>query len=319
MITLFTTPKPFHGHIGVTQRNAFRSWKNLWPDVEIIVFGPEEGAAEACVEFSLRHEPHVETNQFGTKRIDWIFQRAQQIARHDFLCYINCDILLLSDFARAFERVRQAHARFLMVGRRWDTPITDSYTNFSPDSEALLRGITAKTGIQQPGYSVDYFLFNKGLYDVMPPLVIGRIWWDHWLVWNARSLGADVVDVSSQVLAIHQSHDYGYHPQGIAGVWADEEAQQNYRLARQEVRLRTIEDASFRLTSSGFHPKRFYFLAPTKRSCRAVSRHVRGLWRTYLWHPTLNVTRPIRHAIGLKRDALTPALRSGERRHWMDQ
>src|SRR6202140_1800579 len=100
MITIFTTPKPFYGHIDVIQRNALRSWKNLFSDIEIIVFGSEAGAAEVCGELGLRHEPHVETNSFGTKRIDWIFQRAQQIARHDFLCYVNCDILLLSDFAQ---------------------------------------------------------------------------------------------------------------------------------------------------------------------------------------------------------------------------
>src|ERR1700739_3157239 len=140
MLTLFTTPKPFAGHIDVIQRNALRSWKALAPDIEIIVFGTDPGAAEVCAEFNLRHEPHVETNSFGTKRIDYIFHRAQKIARSDFLCYANCDILLLSDFARAFQRVRPDHQRFLMVGRRWDTPIADSWKDF-PADEACLREI----------------------------------------------------------------------------------------------------------------------------------------------------------------------------------
>src|SRR5215469_11669450 len=223
MLTLFTTPKPFLGHIDVIQRNALRSWKSLSPDVEIILFGDDHGAQQVCSELGLLHEPYVEANSFGSKRIDYIFQRAQQIARYDFLCYVNCDILLLTDFARASARVGQTHRRFLMIGRRWDTPITKSWSDF-PTDETALRETVRNSGIQQPSYSIDYFLFTKGLYGDMPRLVIGRIWWDHWLVWHARQQHADVIDVSSQVLAIHQNHDYGYHPQGATGVWQDEQA-----------------------------------------------------------------------------------------------
>lgn len=294
MLTLFTTPKPFRDHIGVTQRNAVRSWKSLFPDIEIIVFGPEEGAAEVCAEHELRHEPHVEITASGTKRIDRIFQRAQEIARYDFLCYINCDILLLSDFARAFQRVRQSHSRFLMVGRRWDTLIVDPHTDFSPHGEALLRDIIARSGIQQPGYSVDYFVFTKRLYSKMPPLVVGRIWWDHWLVWKARSLGADVVDVSSQVLAIHQNHDYGYHPEGATGVWNDEQALANYRNAGGRWHLYTIDDATHILGAESEHSNRRRYLAPYWRFLRPTIIPA--------WHAFLDVTRPIRHHFRLRQN-----------------
>ena len=58
-MTLFTTPKAFRGHIDVIQRNALKSWKLLDHDVEIIVFGDDEGAAEVCGELGLRHEAEV--------------------------------------------------------------------------------------------------------------------------------------------------------------------------------------------------------------------------------------------------------------------
>jgi len=48
MLTIFSTPKPFLGHIDVIQRNALQSWKRLHPDVEIILFGDDNGAAEVC-------------------------------------------------------------------------------------------------------------------------------------------------------------------------------------------------------------------------------------------------------------------------------
>ena len=60
MLTLFSTPKPFRGHIGVIQRNALKSWTLLHPDVEIILFGDDEGTADICRELGLQHEPHVE-------------------------------------------------------------------------------------------------------------------------------------------------------------------------------------------------------------------------------------------------------------------
>jgi len=40
------------------------------------------------------------------------------------------------------------------------------------------------------------------------------------------------------------------HPQGMRGVWNDEEARSNCELTRG-MRLMTIEDATYRLTSEG--------------------------------------------------------------------
>lgn len=57
MITFFSTPKPFRGHIGVIQRNAIRSWKLAHPDAEVILFGDEEGASETARDLGARHEP----------------------------------------------------------------------------------------------------------------------------------------------------------------------------------------------------------------------------------------------------------------------
>jgi hypothetical protein len=251
MLTLFTTAKPFEGHSGIIQRNALKSWKLLHPDVEVILFGDDAGSAEIARELGLRHEPFVERNSFGTKRLDYIFGRAQELARHDFLCYCNCDIILLPEFCQALKRVADTHPRFLMVGRRWDTDITEAIDSDVPDWAQRAKTLALDHGVQQPGYSVDYFAFRRGLYASMPPLVIGRVWWDHWLVWKARQLGAAVVDASDQVTAIHQNHNYGYHPAGARGVWTDEQAAENYRLAGGRWHLFTIDDATHILRDRG--------------------------------------------------------------------
>ena len=106
MLTLFSTPKPFRGHIAVIQRNALQSWKLLHPDADVILFGVDEGTAEICSELGLQHVADTSRSRLGTNRVDAMFQRAQEISRHDLLCYCNCDIVLTREFPEAVEKVK---------------------------------------------------------------------------------------------------------------------------------------------------------------------------------------------------------------------
>jgi hypothetical protein len=318
MLTLFSTPKPFAAHIAVIQQNALRSWTLLHPDVEIILFGDDAGAVEICRELGLRHEPEAMRNPSGTKRLDYIFGRAQEIARHKLVCYINCDILLTRDFVEAARRLRAWRERFLMVGRRWDTDIRESIDFSRVEWEADIVARARAEGYQRFYHNIDYFLFARGLYREIPPLVIGRVGWDHWLVGKAYVAGVPVVDVSDVVCAVHQNHDYGYHPEGMDGVWNDAEARANEELAKRGQRLRTIEDAQWRLTASGIEANGLHWLAPTRRGVRGVQKAAQAWLRTRVWHPLLNATRPMRATLGLRQSAIPKAFRSKKRVHWMD-
>src|ERR1035437_7865662 len=245
MITLFTTAKPFLGHSGIIQRNALQSWKLLHPDVEVILFGDEEGAAEVCAEFGLRHEPHVERHSSGLKYIDYMFDRAREIARHEILCYVNCDIIMTSDFFDAFQRIRVAYAEFLMIGRRWDAEIVKPIDFNSLRWSDETRHLASATNNQRDGWWIDYFCFSRDLfYKQIPAFVIGRVYWDNWLVWKALDSRVAVIDASSSVVAVHQNHGYSYHSNGQVGVWADELAQRNLALAGGWRHLCTILDAT---------------------------------------------------------------------------
>ncbi len=292
MLTFFTTAKPFLGHNGIIQRNALRSWVRLRADVEVILFGDDEGAAEIARELGIRHEPHVERNAQGTKRLDDMFERAQRMARHDVLCYVNCDIILLEEFCEALERVRAAHERFLMVGRRWDTDVVEALDFGKRGWAREVKRFAKEHGAEQPGWSVDYFAFRRGQYAGMPGFVVGRVWWDHWLVWKARNDGVDVVDASAVVTAIHQNHSYGYHPAGAHGVWNDEQARRNFALAGGRRHLFTIDDATHVLEAAEErgNPRRLW--APHWRYLRP--RFIP------LWFAILDATRPLRSAMGLR-------------------
>jgi hypothetical protein len=306
MLTLFTTAKPFRGHSGIIQRNALQSWKLLHPQIEIILFGDDLGASDAAREFGLRHEPHIELNKHGTKRLDYMFSRAQAIARHEILCYTNCDIILMQDFARALARVRAAHREFLMVGRRCDTDVTEPL-HFSAeprstdrrvsDWEDDLRHLALTRGRKCTAEWIDYFAFTRGLYGPeMPPFVL-RVFWDNWLVWKALDTGKPVIDASPAVMAVHQNHDYSYHPQGKAGVWSGEEAGLNGQLAGGWRHLRTIADATEILPPEKLKTN-------TLRHWSTAKRYVRQAGRVLLydvWHPVwfalLNFTRPLRRSL----------------------
>lgn len=295
MLTLFATAKPFRDHAGVIQRNALKSWTRLHPNVEVILFGDDDGAAEIAREFGLRHEAHVERNEFGTKRLDYMFARAQEVARNELLCYANCDIILFPEICDALGCVSSNYPRFLMVGRRWDTDITEPLELGNPEVDAEVRRLAHQTGVQRTPDAVDYFAFRRGFYSEVPPLVVGRIWWDHWIVWKARDMGAHVVDVSRLVTAVHQNHGYGYHPAGAQGVWTDEQARRNLELAGGPKHMFTIADATHILDADGFHRNWFAPFAPYHRLLRPRVAPV--------WFKFLDFTRPVRHALGLKSNA----------------
>ena len=308
MITFFATGKPFLGHSGIIQRNALKSWALLHPDAEVILFGDEPGAHEVAHELSIRHEPHVECNEHGTKRLDYLLSKAQEIARYDVLCYLNCDILLTADFWEALQIVRYSHTEFLMVGRRWDIEIDEPFNFERPNWQRQLRDEVRRTAKRRSVDWIDYFAFTRGMYQSnVPPFVIGRVFWDHWLVWKALDSKKPVVDASAGVIAVHQNHDYDYHPQGKQGVWHGAESGSNHQLSGGWNHLRTIGDATEQLTENGLKRN-------SKRHWAAARRYVRQAGRVLLydvwipsWFLLLDVTRPLRRALGLRSEAFRRA------------
>ncbi len=299
MLTLFTTAKAFRGHINVIQRNALKSWKLLHPDIEIILFGDDEGSAEVCREFGFRHEPYLARTEFGAMRLDDMFSKAHDAAKYDILCYVNCDIILMPDFYRAIRRTTSASKEFLMVGRCWDVDIAEPIDFSSPTWQKWVQSLASKANRRRNEWSLDYFAYSRGTYAKdLPAFGIGRLWWDNWLIGKALASGKAVVDASSSVVAIHQNHDYSHHPQGRQGLWAGEEQQRNMELAGGPSRLRTMEDATFLLEPEGLKRNWNRYLVALQRSKRGKFFLSRIFYPT--WFFLLGVTRPLRNILGLR-------------------
>ncbi|HWO43099.1 MAG TPA: glycosyl transferase family 2, partial [Candidatus Eisenbacteria bacterium] len=135
MLTLFAIPKAFTGHISIIQRNAIQSWTLLRPQCEIVLFGDDAGTKDVAKDFEVKHVPHVARNELGTPLLNDMFETAQRIANHELLCFVNSDIILMSDFVRAVDRVRRWRGNFLMIGRRSDVRITEPLDFAQPDWE----------------------------------------------------------------------------------------------------------------------------------------------------------------------------------------
>jgi hypothetical protein len=310
MLTLFTTGKVFRGHDGIVQRNALGSWKQLHPDVEVILFGDEEGAAEVCAEFGLRHEPHVERHELGAKRLNYIFSRAQEISRHEYCCFANCDIILMQDFLRAFERARAWRRQFLFVAQRWDTDITEPIDFRDGQWSEKLRQFAETHGVQQHEFWVDLFLFLKGQYLEMPPLLVGHCYWDTWMIWEALHSGIPVLDGTPFVMPIHQNHGYSPAFGRVKGSPNDALSWHNLQLIGGEENIRHIKTSTHRLGRGGqVYPNIFRYKYDYECIWRPAVKNflLYKLWLP-VWHGVLDITRPVRKVFGLR----SKPLREGE-------
>lgn len=225
MITIFSIPKPFAGHIGIIQRNALESWTRLGSVCEVILFGDDEGVAEAADEFGVRYVSEVAKNEYGTPLLDSVFEKAQELAKHDKMCYVNGDIILLSDIVKATCEIK--FDKFLMVGQRWDVDIDKLLDHKSSDWEKELRVFVKAHGQLHPPTGSDYFIFPKGALGKLPPFAVGRPGWDTWVIYRGRKLGIPVIDGSSSATVIHQNHDYGHVSGGDGKSWKGPEGDTN--------------------------------------------------------------------------------------------
>jgi hypothetical protein len=243
MITIFSGPKPFAGHIGLIQDNAIASWTRLGAGVEVLLVGDEAGIAEAAARHGVRHLPDIQRTAAGTPRLDAMFASARRAAAHPLLCCVNADVILMPDLV---VQVRDAAARFgsfLMVGQRWDLDIRQPLVLDESWEQRLRQDVRARGRRHPPGGS-DYFVFPKDLFDDMPALALGRAGWDNWMIYHARRRRWPVIDASQAVTVIHQDHDYAHLPGGRPH-YRHPESDRNLELAGGRPAVFTLADSDW--------------------------------------------------------------------------
>jgi hypothetical protein len=287
MLTIFTIPKAFKGHIGVIQRNAIVSWTKLAPQPEIILLGSDEGTAELAQELGLRHIANIATSDRGTPLLNDMFDKAEQAASFARMCYVNADIILTRDFLRAVDLIERQMPRSLMVSKRINLDIREPL-EFGAAWEEEIRTRSRVSGADEHYSGIDIFVFPKGMYPEIPPFAIGRLWFDHWLIKAVREQQLPVIDASNIAPLLHQNHDYNHIAGGAAEVWKGEEMRRNFALYGGVEHAYTLLDVTHELMPDGsiqavrfrkplFKAKAWAWEWFVRRTARA--RHALGLYR----------------------------------------
>jgi hypothetical protein len=255
MISIFTTPKPFQGHINIIQRNAIQSWTHLGQDFEVLLIGEENGMAAAARDLDVRHIEHVERNANGTPLISSIFSLARQHARHSILCYVNADVILLPDLIPVVHSIAETYDHFLIAGQRWDLDLPKPL-DFDTDWEADLRRKLSVEGKLHPPAGSDYFVFRKDQFKEMPQFALGRAGWDNWMIYAGRHNRSPVIDATRAVTIIHQQHDYAHLPGGRPH-YRLPESSENVVLAGGWETMFRLGDADWKLNEQGLVKKKW--------------------------------------------------------------
>lgn len=246
MLTIFSIPKPFKGHIGTIQRNALASWRRLQPTVRVVLLGQDDGIAEAAREFGCEHEPEITLNSYGTPLITDAFRRVVTAAHTPYLLYSNAD-MLFNDTLLVSVRALANLPNFICAGQRWDLDVTQDLTGASASTwDELFATHTTRGRLHGPA-GIDYILFPRS-YDLqMPDFAVGRVGWDSWLMWSTRQRRTPLVDATDDLVALHQNHDYTSLRGGYQH-WRGPERDLNVRAAGGLHRMLTLREASTRLS-----------------------------------------------------------------------
>lgn len=247
-LTIFTAPKPFTDpHIRVIQRNAIRSWKQLEPEVGIVLIGDEPGIEETAREFNLGHVSNVRKNDHGTPLISSIFEQGRSYYQSPQLAYINADIIIFSDFLDVTQFVSSLKKHYLLVGQRWDMDIREEL-DFSVGWEASLKEECKKNGQLHPRGGSDYFIYPRYCYRFIPDFAVGRAGWDNWMFYKARAEGWACIDGTPSIHIIHQNHDYSHLPGGQPH-YRLPETFENVRLAGGRRTIFTLFDVQYEVAN----------------------------------------------------------------------
>ena len=283
MLTIFTIPKAFAGHIGAIQKNAIQSWVKLEPTCQVVLFGDEPGTKAVAEQMGTEFLPDIARNEYGTPLLNSAFEMVEKVARHPLLCYVNADIMLMSNFVMSVRRVSGLRCRFLMVGQRWDVDLKTLW-DFSEDGwENRLQEYVSRFGTLHPPAGSDYFVYPRGVIASMPSFAVGRLGLDNWLIYHARKMDVPVIDATRVVTVIHQNHDYSHIRHRTGDASQGLEADRNIELAGASCSF-TLLDASHLLTHTELLPaqnqvpvmRRLRRMAALIPIARSIARRIRN-------------------------------------------
>lgn len=243
MLTFLSSPKPFKGNDKENQYRAIRSWLLAAENAEVILYGDSPGIEEAGRELGVQIVKNIQSSSTGVPYFNAIVEHAAVHGKYDIQIYLNCDILLFGILS-ALKPIR--FQQFLLIGERIEMSegalIDINETSWRNE----LRKLADKGGVRLHGPTgIDYFAFRRGMWQGLPPVIIGRAGYDNALLVYCMKNHYPIIDGTFSVLALHQFHKYEHVVGGLETVFLGKEAFQNFAAVGSRHSATSVSDASY--------------------------------------------------------------------------
>ena len=175
-ICFVSCPKQFRQPWSTIQERAIRSWQSVSVESEVCLVAPASDI-ETVPEGLVRHAIVAKENSISKLPFfQDIMEAAYAVSDADVFCYLNCDIML-PQFCGS--ELAQLSGRFMVIGSRWDVMEDVPYPDDTSDGgivKYLKRHVPQGQVVLHAPAGIDYFLFARGTFGCLKPLVVGRGW-----------------------------------------------------------------------------------------------------------------------------------------------
>jgi hypothetical protein len=284
LVTVLASPKPAVGRTAEIQRLALGSWLRLHNNTEVVLFGSAARDLATKDYERVTAVSEISTSPAGIPIFNAIVDWANTHARYERMVYTNADIILGSHHFDGLLGARFDDS--VLIGERIDLSpglaLETLPSDLESEAERLVReGLALRHGPT----GTDYFIFRRGAWAGLPPVVIGRAGFDNALLAHCISTRTPLVDVTACVTALHQFHDYSHVPSGMEEAWWGTDAAANKRIHHVEHGPPDLREARWVLTSS-----EQLIDNPRRGRVRRLEMHVRYRLR---WRRTSLVLRAV--------------------------
>ncbi|MEN2993527.1 MAG: hypothetical protein ABDH91_08255 [Bacteroidia bacterium] len=187
------------------QRIALESWLSLTPRPQIILVTDHPTTENVAKEYGVESTPCLAFSPRGVPLLSSIFEQAYRLAKYDLLVYVNADIIVSNRVHSVVEIVSKRWKKYLIVS----SPYLIDHKRLSPgrDFEQAI-----KNAILGRHYhcNIDIFIFQRSLFQRVPPFAVGKHFWDSWLVSYSMLRGIPVIDATDYLPIFHPNEE-PYH------------------------------------------------------------------------------------------------------------
>lgn len=189
---------------------TIENWLSFRPFVIPVIFTTELPLADECRTKGWRVFPVRSVGAEDIPVLKDMYLDVMLTFNTLFYGFSNSDILFTNSLLETLVAITESvdvKNPIMIVGKRTNV---DHVTEVEGSSWQNLISAAQSRGEIFTGRAEDYFITSSTYpWREIPPLVIGRLSYDNWLVYNARKNGQKIVDATGTLLAVHQTTSLG--------------------------------------------------------------------------------------------------------------